>query len=175
MHFIIAMVPLPLLCIICILHVLASLSTDLSLDDTTSVSLFGFFIMTKTSEWKNDLGLKLCGNTKKILWTREFMEVFKQMLVDWVWEMLWRQFKGIRWPFRIIIYKQNLWNHRFYRLQTHFKENELQNQSCPEMSHWKGFFDLQACSFKKFFPLNHEFLTSRGNISIYMCVCVCSA
>ena len=41
LHFIIAMVPLPSLCIICVLHDLASLSTDLSLDDTTSVSLFG--------------------------------------------------------------------------------------------------------------------------------------
>ena len=33
------------------------------------------------------------------------------------------------------------------------------------MSQWKGFFDLQACSFKKIFPLNHEFLEGQDDHS----------
>ena len=138
---------------------------------STSVSLFGLFIMTRISEWKNDLELKLCGNIKKLV--SELENSWKYSSRRWLTEYGRRcggNSRGL-WHFRIIIYKQNLWNHCLCRLQSHFKENELQNQRVVQRCHiGKVFFDLQACSFKKIFPLNHEFLRSRRNI--YVCLCM---
>lgn len=73
-------------------------------------------------------------------------------MVDRLWELLCRIFKGIRWPFRMRIYRQNLWNRLFCGSQRHPKRSFKTRELSRYLQFIWPFFGLQACALKTFFP-----------------------